>query len=160
MSEKINAILMLEILGKPAEHIKKILSQIIDKLAEEKDVRLIEKKIADPKEIPEQKELFSSFAEVEIETNLEKLLAICFGYMPSHIEIISPEYLKFKNYELNISLNVLIRRLHQSDELAKGMMIERHILAEQIKQGKIKIVDNKSGINPDKAETSKKRKKK
>lgn len=158
--EKVNAILMLEILGKPAEHIKKILSQIIDKLAEEKDVKVIEKRIADPKEIPEQKELFSSFAEVEIETDLEKLLAICFGYMPSHIEIISPEDLKIKNNELNISLNELMRRLHQYDELAKGMMIERHILAEQIKEGKIKIVDNKSGINPHKAGTGKKRKKK
>jgi len=141
MADKIKAIIMLEILGRPAEHIKKILSEIIDKLSKEKDTILTSKKIAEPKQVEGQDNLFSSFAEIELETVLEKLMIICFNYMPSHVEIIYPEDLRIKNSDLNMFLNELIRRLHQYDELAKGLMIERQMIAKQIKEGKIKIED-------------------
>ena len=138
--EKVRAILMLEILGKPKEHIKKTLAEIVKKLGEEKDVEIKEKKIAEPKKLEGEEikqELFTSFAEIELETSLNKLVAICFGYMPSHLEIIYPEDLKIKNADLNMMLNELTRRLHQYDELAKGMIIERQILAKKIKDGEI-----------------------
>lgn len=141
--ENINAIIMLEILGKPAEHITKILTEIVDKLGSEKDVEIINKKIAEPKSVEGKENLFTSFAEIEIQTTIGKLMAICFGYMPSHVEIISPEELKIKNNDLNMVLNELVRRLHQYDELAKGLMIEREILAKKIQAGEIKIAENK-----------------
>lgn len=136
--ENLKAVLMLEILGRPAEHIKKILSEIIDKLGKEENVKITGTKIAEPKPLEEQN-LFTSFAEVELETSLQILMALCFTYMPSHVEIISPERLEIKNNELNIFLNELARRLHQYDELAKALMIERQIIAKQVKEGKIKI---------------------
>ncbi len=134
---------MLEILGRPAEHVKKILSEIVDKLGKEKDVEIKKKQIADPKQVKEQENLFTSFAEIELETFLEKLMAICFAYMPSHVEITSPEDLKIKNNDINMFLNELVSRLHQYDELAKALMIERNIIAKQIKEGKIKLKEEK-----------------
>jgi len=164
MEEKVNTILMLEILGKPKEHVKKILSEIVGKLIKEKNVKLINKKIAEPKLVEGQEDIFSSFAEVEVETSLQVLMLLIFGYMPSHIEIIEPENLKLSNNELNIFLNELTRKLHQYDELAKGLLLERQALAkqiqEQIKEGKIKIVkEGDEAIKKEKAENKKKGKK-
>jgi len=141
MKEKIHVALMLEILGRPAEHIKRVLEEIVEKLGKEEDVKIIEKRIAEPKIFGDgkQQNLFTSFAEVELETSLGKLMLLIFSYMPSHIEIIRPEDLKIKNSDLNIFMNELARRLHQYDELAKALMIERQNIARMIKEGKIKI---------------------
>ena len=162
---EISAAIMLEILGKPAKHIKKILNEIIGKLEKENDVSITEKKIAEPKKVAGEESLFTSFAEIEFQTTVGKLMAICFGYMPSHVEIIYPEELKIKNNDFNMLLNELLRRLHQYDELAKAMMIERKILAKQIQDGNIKIVresessekiNNESKLKPTKKNSEKK----
>ena len=137
--ENVKAIIMLEILGRPAEHIKKVLSEIVEKLSSEKDVQIINKKIAEPKLVDGEESLFTSFVEIELQTTIGKLMAICFGYMPSHVEIIHPEELKIKNNDFNMFLNELVRRLHQYDELAKAMMIERNVIAKQIQEGRIKM---------------------
>ena len=78
-------------------------------------------------------------------------MMIIFGYMPSHIEIIEPENVTMRNSEMNLFFNELMRRLHQYDELAKGVMIERQILAQQIKDGRIQVEIKK----PDKKEENK-----
>jgi len=147
MTEKVQAVLILEILGRPAEYIKKTLSEIVDKLKEEKDVSVINKKIAEPKPVEGQENLFTSFAEIELETFLEKLMAICFAYMPSHIEIVKPEELKISNAGLNSFLNELISRLHKYDELVKALMIERQTLAKAIKDGEVKTQKRKKKKN-------------
>lgn len=140
--EKINAILILEILGKPKEHIIQTLAEILDKLGKEKDVKLIKKNIAEPKKLEGKEvkgEIFTSFAEVEIETSLQKLMLICLAYMPSHMEIVYPEEMKIRNLDMNIFFTELLRRLHQYDELARALMIEREIIARQVQEGKIKV---------------------
>lgn len=137
--ENVRAIIMLEILGKPAGYIKKILGDIIKKLGEEKDLKVKESKVAEPKKVEKREDLFTSFAEIEIETSLQKLMAVCFAYMPSHIEIIYPEEIKIRNSDMNMFFNELAKRLHQYDELAKGLLIERETIAKMIKEGKVKV---------------------
>jgi len=139
MTESVRAILILEILGRPAGNVKEILSKIIEKKKKKKNVRLLDKRIAEPKEIEGQENIFTSFAEVEIETNLQTLMLLIFAYMPSHIDIITPEDLRIKNSDLNLFLNELARKLHRYDELAKTLMMERQIIAKQIQEGKLKI---------------------
>jgi len=161
MTEKIQAALILEILGRPAEYVKEILSKIIEKLGNEKNVRLLDKRIAEPKEVEGEENVFTSFAEVEIETNLQTLMLLIFAYMPSHIDIITPEDLRIKNSDMNLFLNELTRKLHQYDELAKTLMMERQIIAKQIQEGKIKLgkgKEEKKGMK--KRKTRKKTKKK
>ncbi len=157
--EKIQVVFILEILGKPAEHIKKTLSEIVGKLGKEKNVKIISKRLAEPKPFKEQENLFTTFAEVELETSLQQLMLLVYGYLPSHIDIIRPEDLKIKNSDLNLFLNELSRRLHQYDELAKAFMINQQILAKQIKEGRIKIVKEK-GKPKRKGERGKKKKRK
>jgi hypothetical protein len=140
--EKVKAIFMLEILGKPAEYIKEQLEEIVGKLEKEDKVEVKEKKIAEAKKIKD-KELFTSFAEVELETSLDKLMLLIFSYMPSNVDIITPEKLEIKNNDLNTFLNELIRKLHQYDELARTMMLERQKLVKQIKEGKVEVRDER-----------------
>lgn len=135
----VNAILMLEILGKPADYVKETLEKLVEQIGNQQNVRIIEKKIAEPKKLEKSKELFTTFGEIHVETGLHELMILCFNFMPSHVEIITPEELKLSNSEMNLVLNELVRRLHQYDEVAKTVLIERNILAEQIKSGKLKV---------------------
>ena len=149
MAEKIKVIFILEILGKPPNYIKEAMEKIIENIGKEKDLKIIQSKIAEPKKVEEEKiegkdEVFTTFSEIEFETSLQKLMLLIFAYMPSHIEILEPEELKIKNFDLNGFFNELARKLHQYDEIANAILIEKEILANKIKSGEIKfeIADN------------------
>src|SRR3989344_5187855 len=109
---KIKVFLIFEMLGRPVEHLKKTLSDFIDKLGKEEEV------------------------EIEFK-DMPSLYKIVFTYMPSHIEIVEPEELRIKNFDLNLLMNELIRRLHQYDEIVKGLAIERGIMQQQLQQAGI-----------------------
>jgi len=132
---KLDVILIIEILGKPADYLKEALSNLIEKLSKEKGVTLINKKIAEPKEVDKENAIYSSFVEVEIGVNdISTLMILIFSYMPSHIEIINPEFLNVKNYDLNMFFNELARRLHQYDEIAKITIMEKNILIKKLQE--------------------------
>lgn len=134
MTEKIRAIIMIEMLGRPVEYIKEIMFQLVEKLGKEKGISIVNKKTAEPKPV-EKADLFSIFSEVELEAdNIMAMLVIIFAYMPSHVEIITPENLHMKNSDMNVLFNELVRRLHQYDEIAKQLSFERNILEEKLKQ--------------------------
>ena len=151
--ETIRAVLMLEAMGKPADYVKETLEKIAEEIGKQQEVRVLRKETAEPKPIKDSKELFSSFTEIEIETNIVRFMGLLFNFMPAHVEIITPEELKIKNNDLNLFFNELMARLHKYDEIAKTVLMERQILEEKFRQGKIKIID-------DKKETKSKRKKK
>lgn len=130
--EKIKAILILEILGRPADYVAESLKNIVEKLGKENDVKMVTSRIAETKENEQHKGLFTSFAEIEIETSITKFSDIIFNYMPSHIEIVHPEELKIKNYDLNTLFVELMKRLHQYDEIAKAMIIENQNVKKRL----------------------------
>lgn len=131
--EKINMIMILEMLGRPADYAKQTMKSLINKnLASEKGVEILNSKVSEPKQIQEQN-LFSLFAEVELNLeSVEDLLVVVFRYMPSHIEIITPEVMRIKNDELNLFANELTKKLHQYDEIAKTLTMEKNILKQQL----------------------------
>ena len=57
-----------------------------------------------------------------------------FGYMPSNIEIISPEKLTLQNIDLNEIGNGLVSRLHNYDAIAKRLVVEKEFLLSKIKE--------------------------
>ncbi len=134
--EKINAILIFEMLGRPANYLKETLGKFIDRVGKEEGVEILNKKLHDPKKVEDAKqELFTTFAEVEIEfRNLTSLFKIIFVYMPSHIEIVTPKEIGIKNFDLGTITNDLARKLHQYDEIAKKLVIEKQILQKQLQQ--------------------------
>jgi hypothetical protein len=131
----IRAILVFDIIGKPPEYLTETLNDIIKKIDEEKGVSVKEKKINEPVFMKDQKEFYTSFAEVEVEVEEILYLAmLMFKYMPAHVEIISPELITLVNNGWNEIFNELIRRLHSYDEVARVTQMEKSILEKKLKE--------------------------
>ncbi len=139
MGDSIKALVIFEMLGRPADYLKDTLVKFLDRISKEEGIEIVNKKIHEPKKMERTEDLFTTFSEVEIDfKNMNNLFKIIFVYMPSHVEIISPEELRIKNFDLNSLTNELVRRLHQYDELAKRLNIEREILQNQLQQQGVK----------------------
>ena len=132
---KIRAILILDVIGKPPEHLIESLKQIIDEIDKEKGVEVKVKDIKEPTLMKDQKDFYTTFAEVEVEVESVLSLAILlFKYMPAHLELISPEVLALSNNGWNDILNELARRLHSYDEIARIMQLERNMFIKKIQE--------------------------
>jgi len=132
---KINAIIILEIIGRPSEYLIETLNKMIQALGEEKGVEVVNKSVNEPIEMKENKEFFTSFAEIELYiSGLDVLAEILFKYMPAHVEILSPENLQITNNELNEIFNSLMRKLHGYDEIARVLQTEKILLQRKLKE--------------------------
>ena len=143
MSDKIRAMFIFEILGRPPEHIKETMSQLVDKLAELPGIEIDKKTVHEPKPLKEENAnkggntsgLFTTFAEVEIlGKDINSLIMVVFYAMPSHVEIIEPEEIRFKNFEMSNLLSDLTVKMHRYDEIAKALTIERNMLIGKLKE--------------------------
>jgi len=133
--EKIEARVILEILGRPKEHILKALGDLVVKLSSEKGIRVLEQTIHEAVEVKDSKDLFTSFAEILLEfEGFSTYFGFMFAYMPANIEIISPEKVTLKSEEFNTLGNRLIQRLHDYDAIVKKAIYERNTLMERLKQ--------------------------
>ncbi len=133
--KKIGIAMILEVLGRPKESLEPALKDMIKELKEEKGVTVNTEKINEPKLVKDSKDIYTNFAELEAEVD-DTLLAlrILFKYMPSHIEITSPEKIMQTNNELNETLNEITRRLHAYDEVARIFQIEKAKMMQKIKE--------------------------
>lgn len=133
---EIRAMLVIEMMGRPVEHLAEVMKKLVEKMGGEKGVSLVKKEIHEPKKIEQkegQAEIFSCFAEVEIVCEeIMTMLRIVFMYMPSHVEIIEPEDLKMKNFEFAEVLNGITQKLHRYDAIAKGLTMEKQILENKL----------------------------
>lgn len=132
---KVNAVIILDIIGRPPEHLVESLEKIIEEMEKEKGITIKSKKIKEPMLMKEQKNFYTTFAEIEIEVEEILYLAVLmFKYMPAHIEIISPEIIALSNNGFNEILNELVRRLHGYDEVARMMQLEKQVLLKKIQE--------------------------
>lgn len=147
MTEEIKASIIIEMMGRPESHIKQVMKELLEKLGQEKGVKVLEKNIHKPKKveqkdkegkiikIPEGQEMYSTFSEVEIECEqLLDLIKIVFAYMPSHLEIISPTDLRINNFYFSTILTEITRKMHQYDAIAKNAIMQNQALAQRIVQ--------------------------
>lgn len=133
--DKIQALLVIEILGRPAEHVKESLNTLVLKLGSEKGVRITNKTYHDPVPAKDSDSLFTTFAEIEVEfDSIENYFGVLFAYMPSHVEVTYPEKLDLTNIHLNEFANVLVRRLHDYDAIVKKVIFERDLMLQKLKE--------------------------
>jgi hypothetical protein len=131
--EKIQVFLVLEILGRPQQHVKEALNTLVIKMGTEKGVKILSKTYHDPVPVDGSKDLFTAFAEVGLELDsLSNYFGVIFAYMPSNVEIVKPEELIITKSELNELANTLAQRLHQYDAITKQTMAERDILVKKL----------------------------
>ena len=137
---KVKVIMMLEVIGKPPEHLIDALENLIANLDKEKGVTVQKKDIKEPKPIEPKEgappsDFYTTFAEVELELEeISSLAYLMFRYMPAHLEIISPESISLTNNRWNELFNELSRRLHGYDEVARVLQIEKSILEKKLKE--------------------------
>ena len=138
--DKLQANLILEILGRPKEHILEALNQLVARLSNEQGIKVIEKTIHNPIEVENSKDLFTTFAEILVELeSIDNYLGIMFGYMPSNIELINPEKITLTNKNFNELAHKIISRLHDYDAITKKALIENEILAKKMQEENLKL---------------------
>lgn len=147
--QKIRALLILEVLGKPPKYLTDTLQNLIVQMGGETGIAVKNSNVKEPKKMEEkagiadasggkfnveQNDFYISFAEIEVEAEtLLHLVSIIFKYMPAHLEIISPENIPLTNVDWNEILNELLRKLHGYDEIARVLQVEKAILENKLK---------------------------
>ncbi|MEK6928907.1 MAG: hypothetical protein AABW65_03050 [Nanoarchaeota archaeon] len=133
--DKLQARLILEILGRPANHIKEALNELTKKLASEPGVKVIEKIIHEPVLVKDAKNLYTAFVEISLEfDSLSNYFGIIFAYMPSNIELFYPEKISLSNEELNQFGNKILQRLHDYDAITKNILTQKNILESKLRE--------------------------
>jgi hypothetical protein len=165
----VRAIMIVEMLGKPAEHLTQMIEKHIGVLNQVKDITVHSIEISEPKSVEAVKGkippgFFSVFAEADFETDsMERLTQIMFDYMPSSVEIIEPDKLNVSSGEMTELMNNLCGRLHRYDELAKIAGAKIQFLSGEIQKANKMISDRDEKIKelskkPVKKKTSTKKK--
>jgi hypothetical protein len=132
---KIRAMFVIEVIGRPPEYLTETLNEMVKKIKEEKGVVVKNDKINPPVLMKDQKDFYTSFAEVEVETeNTLYLAVLIFKYMPAYIEIISPQNISLTNGDLGDVFNELTRRLHGYEEVARVLQTEKTILENKLRE--------------------------
>lgn len=130
---KVEARIIIEIMGRPPEHVKETLQTLVIKMGSEQGIKIMDKKYHDPVKIKDSNSLYSAFAEVELEfDSIDRLLFLIYTYSPSNLEIISPEVLKISNSDINVFFNALLERVHTHGAVTKRAVAERDILIRQM----------------------------
>ncbi len=156
--EKVEARLILEMLGRPPKHIVDTFATLLERLAQEKGVNVLHKEVHTPVKVKDSADLYTTFAEIEASfESIRTLFGIIFAYMPSNVELIEPQNLKLTNNELNDLINLLAGRLHMYEAITKRLVGERDTLI-----GRLKAVsgENIKVNKPSKSATPKASKKK
>jgi len=142
---KVKAVIVMEMLGRPKEHLVDTMKQLIDVIALEKGIKVTNKTIHEPKEITEKDkegklipaiaggQLYTNFSELELEAdNVVDIIRLSFKYMPSHIEIIEPTKFEFNNFDVNAIVNEIVGKMHHYDALAKSAIMQNQNMARQL----------------------------
>jgi hypothetical protein len=133
-NKKINAVFILEVIGRPIEYLTETLNNLIKSIGEEKGVKVKESKVNEPVLMKDQTDFYTSFAEVEIEADgMLNIAILMFKYMPAHIEILSPQNISMTNSDWDDVFNELARRLHGYEEITRMIQMEKSILEKKLK---------------------------
>lgn len=145
--------MIIEIAGRPKEHLVGALKEHIAKFNQIKDVELVSESYSEPKQV-EGKDFYTCFAEVEIEVeNFNKLTEVVFDFMPASVEVIKPDKVEFGMVDATSFLNNLSGRLHRYDEIAKVANFRMQQMAKQLQ-----FIQQKQAEKDAEKEKSKKKK--
>jgi hypothetical protein len=130
--------IIIEILGKPKEHVEKTLRMYVDKIKDDSDLTVLNSRFADAQE---KDNLWATFVELELVIKgIQKLIAFCFDYMPSSVEIIKPEEFSMKKSTVENMLNDLQARLHTVDMIVKQQRNENEFLKKNLNKSVSNVI--------------------
>ena len=124
--------IIIELLGSPKEYIEETMKKVLSELKTRKDVTILSLETSDAKEV---EKFYSVFSDIEMKCNdISILIGICFDFMPSSVEIISPKDLSFESKEMENLLNDLLARLHQESMLIRNLHAENLLMKQKLKK--------------------------
>jgi hypothetical protein len=133
----VTAIMIIEMMGRPKEHLQGALVEHISKLESTKGITMIKKMFSEPRLLDEKTGLYTIFSEVEFNcSNLLDLMNIIFDFMPASIEVVDPATLNLSSEEATLVMNALTGRLHKYDEVAKIMKNRENQLFQELNLSK------------------------
>lgn len=126
----IHARIILEIIGKPKEHVDESIKEYIKKIENTKNLVFLSKTISESNKLPD-KELFSTFADIELLIKgFSQLAEFCFNYMPASIEILEPGKLVVDANSMTNLFNDFQDKLHKADFMTKSMAQQNKLLID------------------------------
>ena len=121
---------IIEVLGKPKDHVEKSIRDYVDKIKKDPELVVMN---ADFSEAEEKEKLFAVFVELDmVIKGMPKLIGFCFDYMPSSIEITKPEEFAVKKSTIENFINDLQARLHNVDMIVKKQKNENTFLKKNL----------------------------
>jgi len=132
--------MIVEVAGRPPEHLKAALGEHIGVLDKVDDITVHSIKLSEPREIEVGKvngkvgeeKMFTCFAEADFECDsFARLSETMFDFMPSSVEVIEPAKVSLSMSEATDLLNNISGRMHRYDELAKVAGIRLKQMAER-----------------------------
>ena len=128
--------IIIEILGKPKEHVEETIKNYIEQIKNDSELIVLN---ADFSEVAQKDKLFAIFCELDIVIKgIPKLIEFCLDYMPSSVEITKPEEFSMNKSNVEDLINDLQARLHSVDMIVKKQKNENDFL----KQNLNKVVSN------------------
>ena len=145
--------MIVEMAGRPAEHLTESLEKHISILNKVDDVTVHSIKVSEPKEI-EQKDvapeeiMFAAFAEADFEAeSFARLSETMFGFMPSSVEVIEPSKVTMDSSESTALLNNISGRMHRYDEIAKIAGARLQQMNAQLQAAQKALIDKDAEIS-------------
>ena len=134
-SAKIRVRTIIEVLGKPKEHIEKTIREYVENIKVDNNFVMLKEHFSDAEEQKHGEETyFAIFVELEfLVKGLQPLVGFCFNYMPSSIEIEKPEELAIPASMMNAIFNDLQARLHKVDMVVKQQANENTFLRKNLR---------------------------
>ena len=110
--------IIIEVLGKPKEHVEESIRDYVEKIKKDTGFIVLNADFAASEE--KEEGLWATFVELDmVVKGLPKLIAFCFDYMPSSLEISKPEELLMQKSTIEDLMNDLQARLHAVDMVVK-----------------------------------------
>lgn len=143
--------MIVEMAGRPANHVKESLTKHVGVLEKLSDIEVHKidlsdaKEIEQPKDAPKTETMFTCFAEVDLETeSFSRMTQVMFDFMPSSVEVIEPSKVQLESSEATELLNNLSGRLHRYDEVARVSQFKAHQLESQLKLAQESMLEKDS----------------
>ncbi|MFT4311610.1 MAG: hypothetical protein ACMXYF_00075 [Candidatus Woesearchaeota archaeon] len=120
---------IVEIMGKPKEHIEQTAQKIVEKLNEDSRFMVLQAGVSEAELVEDSKTMYSLFIDFEmLAQDMSRLYDFIFAYMPSSVEILEPQTLTFNTSQATGILNDINSRIHDMDmEVKKLRQVQKHM---------------------------------
>ena len=123
---------IIEILGAPKAHVEDTMIKVVDGMQDKEWLEVVSDEVA---EATQQKDLFSSYADVQVWVkSFGHMIEFLFNYMPSSIEILEPQEMQLKREDIGNLMTEISGRLHASDAQLKDLNARNQVIDRNTRQ--------------------------